>query len=376
MRTGTVGSATLAPSPTAGAAFETRRQDGGTHSTPDVVVAADAGATHLRLALVHGTELGPVALRRTADVERDAAAGIAPALCRLVKELADADGVRPAALGIAVAADVGPLGLVRSRPFGLPRGDVLRETLESTLSMPVIVANDANMAALGELHAGAGRGHRDFVLITLGTNIGGGIVIDGKVVVGAHGGAGELGNLQIPAPRGRPGSADAAEIEGDAGGPGYARPARGCALLESVVGGAALARSSTDPAEPSSDGVFVRAAAGDRRARAAVRRAIEGWALLVANVVALVDPEVIVLSGGMVEDAAGVIDDLRRRAAELVGFTPDIRIGELGSSAGLIGAAIAARELLGAPDARQRSIDPPRSIRGPAGAFADTGGKD
>jgi len=333
--------------------LDTSGRDGGEDDARPLVVAVDVGATNLRLAFVRGTELGEVVTLRTSDLELDPATGITCSLARLIADAAGDARLRPAAVGVAVATDVAREGIVHPRPFGLPRGTVLRDGLEAALGIPVVVANDANMAALGELRAGAGRGYGDFVVVTLGTNVGGGIVIDGKVVVGAHGGAGELGLLQIPAPRPGSGPTGPTVPRDDADGVVFTKPGRGCALLEDVVGGAALARSSADVDEPSSDGVFARAAAGDRRARAAVRRAVEGWALLIADVVAILDPEFILLSGVLVEHAVEVIDSVRRRAAELVGFpVPDIRVGELGAAAGLVGAAIAAGDLAGVGEER------------------------
>ena len=93
-------------------------------------------------------------------------------------------------------------------------------------------------------------------------------------------------------------------------------------------------------------GIFPRAAAGDRKARLAVRHAIEGWAMLIADLVALFDPEAFVLAGGLVGEAASFIDPLRRRASDLCWLPPEIRVGDLGAQSGLVGAAVAARSVL------------------------------
>jgi predicted NBD/HSP70 family sugar kinase len=87
--------------------------------------------------------------------------------------------------------------------------------------------------------------------------------------------------------------------------------------------------------------MFPRAAAGNRRARLAVRHGIEGWAMLIATLVALLDPQAFVLSDGLVEEAASFFEPLRRCAADLCPLPPDFRIGDLGAQSGLAGAAVA-----------------------------------
>jgi glucokinase len=339
------------------------------------VVTIDLGATHLRVAVATDDGLGPVVVRRTADLASTDEAGIVPGLCRAVR-----DAVAPApdasrrngaathigAVGIGLAGFIDPHGgLIDATPYGVPAGALLRESLEREFGVPVVVDNDAKMAALGELERGAAQTTPDFVLVTLGTNIGGAVVEGGRVRRGAHGIAGEVGMLLVPARRGDTSTV----VRGDAWtaiGTPSAAP-HGYAYLEDLAGGRSLVRQARAAAEsrpgaaapisgaPSeiSPDVFAAAADGDAAARAAVDAVIEGWAVLVADLSFVLDPGLVVLSGGLVSEAAHFLDPLRRRVSELTAFAPEIRIGELGASAGLVGAAVAARRVIGTPEARQ-----------------------
>ena len=347
---------------------------GGEQGRDEIFLVADLGATHLRIACATTGAVRQIVVHRTADLPWHPTDGIAPAVVtRLIEAWRRSDaGLNgtPAGVGIGVAAYVARDGAVlQPRPFGLMAGPTLRDQTASALGCPVVVDNDANLAALGELRNGAGRDCEDFLLLTLGTNIGLGIVSDGRILRGAHGAAGEAGFLLIPARRGRTGlnrMARAGRL-----GVGRTGAPRGYAWLEDLAGGGALARSlgvydasavpassrtgpqqpgdttAHDPASesvpPERQGVFIRAVDGDRRALTVARHAVEGWAMMIADLVALFDPERIVLSGGLVEDIRPFIEPLRRRAAELSPLPAEIRIGELGAHAGLVGAAEAAR---------------------------------
>jgi glucokinase len=331
------------------------------------VVAVDVGATHTRVAMTGPRGFELLIVKRTADLPSLDGQGVIPGLLATIQETIEAAGLgAPAAIGVAIAAYVDPSGVIlQQRPFGIPSGSGVRDRLADRFGVPVIVDNDANFAAVAEVTAGAGRGLQNVAVITLGTNIGLGIVAGGRIIRGAHGAAGEAGTFLVPARRGRGGRSDFARA-GRLGEGRTVSPA-GYAILEELVGGGALfefakshgsgAPSVTPGATPLRDGIFPRAAAGDRRAQLAVRHGIEGWAMLIANLVALLDPEAFVLSGGLVEEAPAFIEPLRRRAADLCPLPPDIRIGDLGAQSGLAGAVVAARSVLRTPNAVKATLN-------------------
>jgi glucokinase len=324
---------------------------------PHLVVVADLGVTHLRVAGVVGGRLGKVTTHRTADLDPsadgerppDIVAGVIGALRAAVPPDERIDLV-----GIALSAHVDARGRISGPlPLGLPTGPCLREAIETALDAPTLIDRAANLAALGEARQGAGRGHRDVVLILLDDTIAMGIVSGGRIVRGAHGAAGAAGLLLLPAHRGVTGRDADARVPRI--GAAVTDAPTGYVRLDDLVGATGLARIFTDGTRP----LDLRPDVADRRGKAAARQAVEGWALLIADACALLDPDVVVLGGPIIVSAPGLAEPLRRRVAELAMLDPDvpipeIRIGRLGPRAALIGASIAARIALNTGALRSR----------------------
>ena len=222
----------------------------------------------------------------------------------------------------------------------------LAAPLRDRLGVPVVVENDASCAGWGEREAGAGRGLDHVLLVTLGTGIGGGIVLDGTLFRGRHGFAGEIGHMVVdphgpPCPCGQRGC-----WERFASGSGLGRLAR-----EAAVGGRAariVDLAGGDPELVKGEHVTAAAGEGDEEARAVM--AEYGWwvALGLANLANAFDPERFVLGGGLVEAGDVLMLPVRSAFAELiegVDHRPpvDIVAAELGEHAGAIGAALLAR---------------------------------
>ena len=353
------------------------------HPNPTTVVA-DVGATFVRVALSRGAALGPIKERRVAELHCGGDDGIAPGIVGLMREAIAAgfggEPTRVFAAGIGVCSSVDECGSLQPPlPFGVPGGRRVVEIVGAALGVPVAIDNDANMAALGELRHGAGRGFSDFVLVTLGTNIGMGIVNGGRVLRGAHGGAGEAGLMLAPAP-----SLDQPDdefgrrlVDGGRFGAHPSLAPEGYAWVEELVGGGALARALSERRKAASAGaphleaplrVLVEAAAGDPDAASIVDRAIEGWAYVIANCAALFDPAAIILAGGLAKDIGPFLERLRRRAAALSRAEPLVLKAELGSIGGLIGASAAALATLGTTIG-ERAIP---EVRGPEGSASTT----
>lgn len=211
----------------------------------------------------------------------------------------------------------------------------------------LVVENDANCAALAEHRLGAAEGADHAVVVTLGTGIGGGLISGGRIEVGAFGFAGEIGHMLVdpsgpPCPCGRRGC-----WERYASGGGLGRLAREAAYagrLHEVV-----ARAGGDPELVGGEHVTQAAVAGDPGALRVMDEL--GWwvALGLANLTAVLDPERIVLGGGLVEAGETLVAPTRRAFAHLVegaGARPDVEIvaASLGERAGAVGAAMAARD--------------------------------
>jgi glucokinase len=218
----------------------------------------------------------------------------------------------------------------------VPLGAALRKRFDG---VPLFVANDARCATLGEYTFGMGKGTKDFVLLTLGTGIGGGIVSNGHLLIGNNAGAGEIGHHQI-----RPtdgficGCGKIGCFEAQASGTGLMRHALAVAP--------SFPRSTLLPKNPEKMGskmIRKAAEAGDAHALAAWKRYAEDLALGLANVVAMINPQMIALGGGVSTAGEFMLSAVRDRVDELTTMTPKkttkLVIAQLGNDAGQVGAA-------------------------------------
>src|SRR5205809_5781172 len=228
---------------------------------------------------------------------------------------------------ITIAAP-GPIDVKRGvlvNPPNLPWQNVpLAAMLGRATGAKVELANDADMAGLGEFHHGAGRGTRNMVYITWSTGVGGGLIIDGKLHRGGHGTAGEIGHMII-----------------DPNGPLDNCGQRGC--LEAFVSGTALARETGQPASE----LFAIAARGDQHARAVVEKAARYMGIALISLTNVLDPEMFVIGGGVSRSWALVqptmLATLRSSPVLKPARRPILRRARLGDRAGQVGAVEWAR---------------------------------
>jgi glucokinase len=302
-------------------------------------IGIDIGGTKLAAGLV-GAD-GAVLRRTRRDTPADDAAAIDDVVAEVVAELA-ADERLP--VGVGAAGLIDGDGVVRYAPNLDWEGYPLQTVLAKRLGVPVTVDNDANTAAWAEYRVGAGReAQMSLVMLTVGTGVGGGLVMGGRLVRGASGLGAELGHLIV--------------LEG---GPVCPCGNRGC--LEALASGTAIGRTAREHRAAgrlpdgsalldldAPDGRAVTAAARDGDAGAlAVLAEVGGWlGVGIASLVNALDPEVVVLGGGgmnagdlllepAVAAAHGRIIGLAHRPA------PPIVPAELGDDAGLVGAALLA----------------------------------
>ena len=305
-------------------------------------IGVDIGGTKVLAAAVSSTGRVLRTARRTTPGRRVESSLVEDALTEAVQEVAGAR--RPAAIGIAAAGFVDAQGeRVRFAPHLPWRDEGVRARLAERWSAPVVLDNDANCAARAELTHGAVGGAQDALVITLGTGIGGAVVLDGAVHRGYNGMAGEFGHMQV-VPEGR---------ECECGGTG---------CWEQYCSGNALVRFVHDQGADHLTGPMVTEAAeaGDPMALAAFASVGEWLGVGAANLVAAFDPEIVVVGGGL--SAAGDLLLEPARAAlraSLVGAAhrtvpPVVRAG-LGPEAGAIGAADLARERFRSVGTRARA---------------------
>lgn len=219
----------------------------------------------------------------------------------------------------------------------------LGEILGRRLGRDVVADNDATCATLAEFRSGAGRGHEHGMLLTIGTGIGGGLVIDGAVRHGAHGFAGEPGHMVVDprgprCPCGRNGC-----WERFASGAGLGRLGRDAAVAGRLAAAVDLAGGDFEAVR--GEHVVEAARAGDRDAGVVLDEFAWWMGLGIANLIDLVDPTVVVLGGGVMEAADVLVERVRATLPDQVlaaAHRPEVSVvaAELGERAGAIGAAL------------------------------------
>jgi glucokinase len=290
--------------------------------------------------------------RVLAELRRRTPPGREAALSEMVAVLAELRAAVPgvAAVGVGVPGLVDLDGVLHYAP-NLPgfEGVKVRAIVEAASALPVAVDNDANLATLAEVLHGAARGRSEVLMVTLGTGIGGGIVIGGRLYRGGQGFAAEIGHVTV-----------------DPDGPLCACGARG--HWEAVASGSALGRRGREwAARGEAPGVLARAGgrvdaiSGYHVGAAALDGEPDGLALMSAHaravalglggLVNVLDPEVVVIGGGLVELGDALLEPIRR---ELPGFVeasdhrtlPPVVAARMGEQAGAVGGAALARTLV------------------------------
>lgn len=211
---------------------------------------------------------------------------------------------------------------------------IVEEFSKAFHNVPVYAGNDANIAALGEYVAGAGKGMKNMIMVTLGTGVGGGIIIDGRILEGANGGAGEIGHIPVnPQEQDTCGCGKKGCLEQYASATGIVRIAE---KLRKENGNTAL------PAGCTAKQVFDYAKEGDELAMQAVEELGRYLGLALASCACVLNPEGIVIGGG-VSRAGKILLDVTEKNFQTYVFKPcrnvKFSLAELGNDAGIYGAA-------------------------------------
>ena len=293
-----------------------------------VALGVDIGGTKIAVGAVDAA--GAVQARRTiaTDVEAGFDAGLAR-LERAIDETMAEAGVDPAALaGIGLGCP-GPFDETSGRIenfYTLPgwEGSDIVSPLVARFGTPVRLVNDADAALLGEALAGAARGARIAVMLTVGTGLGGAALIDGAILRGARGEHPEIGHLIV-----------------DPAGPECYCGSRGC--IESLAAGPALARAGAEFGYADAEAVFAAAEAGEKPAKTIVARSADAMETGIWSLIHAFLPEVILIGGGMGERHFTLYRGAAERAIARAVLAPDgaIRVvkAALGNDAGMVGAA-------------------------------------
>ena len=308
---------------------------------PGVVFAADLGGTHLRTAVVDTNGQIHSRLKQNTP-QADSPDEIVQALVNAARECekqSAAAGRNICAISVVVPGSVKVNGGLVIKAPNLPclDGFPLTTALTSQLGRPAILENDANAAAVGEMWQGAARGRRSIVGVMLGTGVGGGIILDGKLWRGANDSAAEIGHMCVE----------------PFGGVACGCGSRGC--LEVYASATAIVRMAREgrpryPASPlnttedlTSEKVYRAGKQDDELAREVFRRMGEYLGIGLANLINILNPETIVIGGGVANGWDLFEKDMRHQVDEHAFPLPaaEVKIvpSECGDDAGLLGAA-------------------------------------
>jgi glucokinase len=305
-------------------------------------IGVDLGGTKMLVGVLDGT--------KTLWESREASTGQSEdeLVELLVREIRDARDARPAAtaVGLGIPATIDHDSGVAVSAVNLPLADLpIRDLISQRVGLPVFVDNDANVAALAESLFGAASGKPNVVMLTIGTGIGGGLILGGEVYRGATGAGAELGHTVI--------QADGPPCQGNC-------PNHGC--VEALASGTALGREGLAAAESSPDSALGKLlAAGERiDGKAVTEVAIAGdetaigvfeligsrLGVACSSFANIFQPDAIVVGGGVIAAGDLLLDPVRRevreRALNPMNKTPILE-ATLGNDAGMIGAAALAR---------------------------------
>ena len=311
-------------------------------------VGVDIGGTKIAGALVAAD--GRITHREQVATPDDEEA-ILDATAELVTTLRSAADEDVAGIGTACAGFVdGAAGRIWFAP-NLPWRDLaIADELGRRVGADVVVENDANAAAWGEYRHGAGRDCTDMLLATVGTGVGGGAIVDDRLLRGAHGIGGEIGHLTVDPNGPRCGCGNDGCLEVFASGTALERIARELVASDAAKGAGLRTRCGGDPEALTGQDVTELARAGDEGAVALFAELGTRLGEGLASVCAVVDPALVVIGGGVADAGALLLDPVTEAfAAHLIGRghrpSPRVVSAELGNDAGLVGVAALAREV-------------------------------
>ena len=302
-----------------------------------LVFAVDLGGTYLRIALVDGSgKIHQQSKQRTPKGESPDC--VVEALVYAAGNWKSEAGPPIVAASIMVPGTVDTNNATVVQAPNLPSltNFSLKAVLEDRLGWPVLLENDANAAAVGEMWLGAARGCRDVVSVTLGTGVGGGVILDGELWRGAHGSAGEIGHSTVDPFSGlkcKCGNVGCLELFASA-----------TAIVRMTREGLSRFPGSVlNREELTAERVYDAGRDGDELALSVFREFGTYLGIGLANLINIIDPEIIVIAGGAVNGwdlfASYMQAEVNERAVRATAHQVKIAAAQCGDNAGLLGAA-------------------------------------
>jgi glucokinase len=333
---------------------------------PLLYVGLDVGGTTMKAGVVDDSGRPLSTVSSPTESYRGQEQGL-ERMCDTIREAIRAAELRPediAAIGVATPGTMDiPAGIILDPPNLKPWQNMpVRQHIENVFRVPTAFQNDANAAAYGEFWIGAGKDAHSMVLYTLGTGVGGGIVIGDMVLQGEHSHGAELGHLRIEITNPRQcGCGRWGCLEAYASATAVVKRAREALVQDG--GRSKLHEILRKEAELTAKDVFNAAAAGDSLAEKLVEDTAFYLAIAATNLMHTIDPDMVVFGGGMIAAGEGFIERIRRHVKQLAFPVPAektvICYAKLGSDAGFIGAAACGRLLSKSLQGERRGVSPP-----------------
>ncbi|WP_338750091.1 ROK family glucokinase [Bacillus sp. FJAT-52991] len=306
-----------------------------------LIAAVDLGGTTTKLAFINTSGEIVVGWKVPTDVSNHGSRIIKNIAEEIKKKLLEMSISKDQLLGVGVGAP-GPFSesgvMYEAVNLGWRKNYPLKALLEQEIGLPVMVENDANCAALGEMWKGAGGGAENLVCVTLGTGVGGGVIVNGKIVRGARGAAGEIGHMTVVTEK------------------GFVCNCGKSGCLETVSSATGVVRLASQQLQTTSKASFLRtkqnfsakdvfeaAKMGDEIAAFAAQQCSYYLGLALSHLANTLNPDVIVIGGGVSKAGDPLLQSVRKKFNECA-FTPvrnstNIDLALLGNEAGVIGAA-------------------------------------
>jgi glucokinase len=300
-----------------------------------LVFAVDLGGTYLRTALVDGSgRIHYQSKQRTP--KGDSPDCVVNALVAAASDGSDARRIVAGSIMVPGTVDNANARVVQAPNLPSLTNFPLKSVLEERLGWPVLLENDANAAAVGEMWMGAARGCRDVISVTLGTGVGGGVILEGELWRGAHGSAGEIGHTTVDPFSGlkcKCGNVGCLELFASA-----------TAIVRMTREGlSSFPQSLLNGQELTAEKVYEAGLDGDELALSVFKKFGTYLGIGLANLINIIDPEIIVIAGGAVNGwdlfAHDMQQEVNERAVRATALQVKIAAAECGDNAGLLGAA-------------------------------------
>ncbi|HEY2963230.1 MAG TPA: ROK family protein [Pyrinomonadaceae bacterium] len=301
----------------------------------DLVFAVDLGGTYLRTALIDGSgKIHHQSKQRTP--KGDSPECVVNALATAASDANDGGRIVAGSIMVPGTVDNANARVVQAPNLPSLTNFPLKSVLEERLGWPVLLENDANAAAVGEMWLGAARGCRDVISVTLGTGVGGGVILEGELWRGAHGSAGEIGHTTVD-----PFS-------------GLKCKCRNIGCLELFASATAIVRMTREGLsrfpqselaneDLTAERVYEAGRRGDELALSVFKKFGTYLGIGLANLINIIDPEIIVIAGGVVNGwdlfARHMQQEVNERAVRATALQVKIAAAQCGDNAGLLGAA-------------------------------------